>query len=231
MKRSRHRSDRRSFTWQWCLAGLSGRLWRQERNTAFICKSCLSVTTTWGHIQAFSCFLRQEEAGGSGFIREIYLKKGKTWAVTLSRSKNIDKKKIIYSMKISRADNLLQIVQKYTRHGKEWTLWCWTDSLTTQELVGSSFGSDGDSLLHPGVVVEQREHEASHVSSPHRAAHWVAAAVRHKVSLMGQELLSCGATEEVWDWLRIFIYCFQFRQWKEREQWTRTHSGSQEEVE
>lgn len=51
-----------------------------------------------------------------------------------------------------------------------------------------SFGDDGDSLLDPGVGVEQREHEASHVSPPRRTA----AAVGHKVSLVGQELLSCG---------------------------------------
>lgn len=54
------------------------------------------------------------------------------------------------------------------------------------------FGSDGNSLLDPGVAVEQREHEASHVSSSHCAAWRLTIVVRHKVSLMGQKLLSCG---------------------------------------
>lgn len=58
------------------------------------------------------------------------------------------------------------------------------------------FGSDGNSLLDPGVAVEQREHEASHVSSSHCAAWRLTIVVRHKVSLMGQKLLSCKGQKE-----------------------------------
>lgn len=51
-----------------------------------------------------------------------------------------------------------------------------------------SLGGDGDSLLEPRVAVQQREHEAGHVSSSHGC---LTAAVRHEVSLMCQKLLSC----------------------------------------
>lgn len=52
-------------------------------------------------------------------------------------------------------------------------------------LIHLLFDSHGHALLDPGVAAEQGEHEASHVSPPHAAA-----TVGHKVSLVGQELLS-----------------------------------------
>lgn len=54
-----------------------------------------------------------------------------------------------------------------------------------------SFGGDGDSLLHPGVAVQQRQHEARHVSPPDGTAGGLVVAFGHKVSLVGQKLLSC----------------------------------------
>ena len=55
-----------------------------------------------------------------------------------------------------------------------------------------SFCSHGDSLLHPGVAAEQREHEASNVTSSDCASCRFTTAVWHKVSFMGQKLLSCS---------------------------------------
>lgn len=60
-------------------------------------------------------------------------------------------------------------------------------------LIHSLFGSHGHALLDPGVTAEQGEHEASHVSPPH-----VAATVGHKVSLVGQELLSWRENKGEW---------------------------------
>lgn len=56
------------------------------------------------------------------------------------------------------------------------------------------FGGHGHALLDPGVAAEQGEHEASHVSPPHRAA-----SVGHKVSLVGQELLSWRENKAEWE--------------------------------
>lgn len=56
------------------------------------------------------------------------------------------------------------------------------------------FGSHGHALLDPGVAAEQGEHEASHVSPPHAAA-----TVGHKVSLVGQELLSWRENKGEWE--------------------------------
>lgn len=52
-------------------------------------------------------------------------------------------------------------------------------------LIHLLFNSHGHALLDPGIAAEQGEHEASHVAPPHAAA-----TVGHKVSLVGQELLS-----------------------------------------
>lgn len=55
------------------------------------------------------------------------------------------------------------------------------------ELIASQvlLGGHGHALLDPGVAAEQGEHEASHIAPPYRTS-----SVGHKVSLVGQELLS-----------------------------------------
>ena len=65
--------------------------------------------------------------------------------------------------------------------------------------LGPSFslGGDGDSLFDPGVAVEQREHEASHISSSHSTVWGLTAVAGHKVSLVGQKLLSCRGHREL----------------------------------
>lgn len=48
----------------------------------------------------------------------------------------------------------------------EWLGLSWP-SIYTKRASPASFSRHGHTLLYPGVAAEQREHEASHVASPH----------------------------------------------------------------